>query len=609
MHILIRVALAATLIAYSSAAEGAPFACPTLGFSMVGSAPLQRIASSWAESMAKVCHNSPSIDIIIPDIASGVGSSFAGVTGACAANPPVDIGMMSRPWLRNEATVRADGYTYDCLLGSNAHVVTQVAVAMDATAVFVNIDGVAKQCVDILGGLMTDQLRYIFSSHTYAQLQESKTWDETAVPNSYPQSDTKYWSDFSASCAREEIVTVGPGSNTGINEVFSKSIGIELGSGESLLGSIRWFVPPQTEHIVGYVEGDGMSIGYVENSFFSTEASSNLTTVAVKQGEQFVHPSFDTVKDSTYPMTNPVYMNVAQFSIAKTRSFFEYGFEESGSAQVKELGFVPLSSAKGLEMLSRLAVNSIPMCFPADAMVDVLGKGPSPIQHVAIGDMVKIGNAAFSEVYSFGHYDHDTKAAFLEISADGLHMPLVVSSDHLVFVENKPVPASTVTIGDKLTLVDGLATVNSIKTVIGTGAFAPFTKAGTIVVNNVVASSYITLQPDFASLVIGGVGTFDMHYLAHLFQAPHRVVCEVMATFCQEETYINGVSAWASGPLHVIRWLLRQKPVVMVIAFLPFFAFVLCAAAVEALLVHSSLVFVCITASFALRFATVKYVV
>jgi hypothetical protein len=100
-----------------------------------------------------------------------------------------------------------------------------------------------------------------------------------------------------------------------------------------------------------------------------------------------------------------------------------------------------------------------------------------------------------------------------------------------------------------------------------------------------------------------------MHYLAHLFQAPHRIVCEVMATFCQEETYINGVSAWASGPLHVFRWLLRQKPVFVVIAFLPFLAFVLCTAAIEALLEHCSLIFVCITASFALRFATFKSVV
>lgn len=93
------------------------------------------------------------------------------------------------------------------------------------------------------------------------------------------------------------------------------------------------------------------------------------------------------------------------------------------------------------------------------------------------------------------------------------------------------------------------------------GAYAPFTKSGTIAVNDVVASVYVDIQNENAGvLVVGGYETpLTMQFLAHVFQAPHRLACALRPSYCQTETYDDrGVSSWVAGPLAVAEWLIRQ---------------------------------------------------
>jgi hypothetical protein len=229
-------------------------------------------------------------------------------------------------------------------------------------------------------------------------------------------------------------------------------------------------------------------------------------------------------------------------------------------------------------------------CFSGDSIVEVLKKGFVAMKDLSLGDMVKVAGGKFSEVYSFGHYDQHQMADYLSIDA-GLDSKLTLSPDHMVFVENKAVPASLVSVGDKLTLVDGSAVVKSIKEVVRTGAFAPFTKDGTIVVNNVVASSYISLQSDSSQLEIGGVKTFGMHPVAHFFQAPHRIVCELQPSYCTTETYINGISAWVETPLRLFKWLLRQNTLVRGVGLFSAFTLGLVFVVVESLIVNPFLLF------------------
>jgi hypothetical protein len=215
------------------------------------------------------------------------------------------------------------------------------------------------------------------------------------------------------------------------------------------------------------------------------------------------------------------------------------------------------------------------------------------MKHVKIGDYVKVDdsnkNYKYSMVYSFGHFDEHVVASYLEISWAGNvnKKPLLISPDHLVFVEGHgAIPASTVKIGDRLDSNGGFdATVTSIKRVSRVGAYAPFTKEGTLLVNGIRASSYITLQPNASHLVVGGMNAtwMDMHALGHLSQAPHRVICDSFVWLCETETYtMDGISMWVAWQLKVSTWVLEQHAVVMMIVLLPLLVVCATAATVEA---------------------------
>merc|ERR1712232_702264 len=62
------------------------------------------------------------------------------------------------------------------------------------------------------------------------------------------------------------------------------------------------------------------------------------------------------------------------------------------------------------------------------------------------------------------------------------------------------------------------------------GLYAPFTPSGTIMVNNVLVSSFIDLQLP--------TSTTTMQWLAHMGEFPHRVMCYYSGyNYCQGETY------------------------------------------------------------------------
>ena len=223
--------------------------------------------------------------------------------------------------------------------------------------------------------------------------------------------------------------------------------------------------------------------------------------------------------------------------------------------------------------------------------VEVYGKGLTLMRDLKLGDKVKVASGRFSQVYSFGHYDQNAKAHFLSISAIGLRQPLELSPNHMVLVQHRGViPSQMVSVGDELALVDGDAVVTSIKTVQRSGAFAPFTREGTVVVNDVIASSYVSLQPRSAFLVIGGVDTVSMHSVAHLFQAPHRLACDLIKS-CETETYDNGLSAWTKTPLYMSQWLLKQNSMVVIGALFPLLVLALVAYVGEMMLWSSWMTF------------------
>jgi len=201
-------------------------------------------------------------------------------------------------------------------------------------------------------------------------------------------------------------------------------------------------------------------------------------------------------------------------------------------------------------------------CFAGDATVDVQDQGSTQMKHLSIGDKVHVGKSQYEPVYSFGHHDAKASATFLKVQTSAA-TPLLVSADHMVQVQSRGfVPASNLVQGDKL--VDGSTgdevLVKSIRTVSAKGVFAPFTPSGTIVVNGILASSFVALDSQ-PNLTILGVA-LSHQWIAHTFEFPHRLACHYLSQ-CPNETYTaKGISTWVALPLRASQWLLRQNIVV-----------------------------------------------
>jgi hypothetical protein len=197
-------------------------------------------------------------------------------------------------------------------------------------------------------------------------------------------------------------------------------------------------------------------------------------------------------------------------------------------------------------------------CFDGLSTVQVEEKGAVQMQHVRIGDNVLAGNDRFESVYSFGHYAPSFLGDFLCITASS-NSSVTLSKHHMVYVVSKAfVPASLVRVGDRLVDSHGAnVQVVKIENVESFGAFAPFTKSGTIVVNRVLASSFIAFEE---SPFVGSLGRANISYqwLAHSFEFPHRLVCCYLNA-CRAETYSSeGISHWVETPFQWCLWLFKQ---------------------------------------------------
>lgn len=95
--------------------------------------------------------------------------------------------------------------------------------------------------------------------------------------------------------------------------------------------------------------------------------------------------------------------------------------------------------------------------------------------------------------------------------------------------------------------------MKSIKTTTSTGVYAPFTPSGKIVVNHLLASSFVEFQgqSEFFSFI-------PFQWLAHSFEFPHRIACHYLAS-CPNESYTaEGISTWVAAPHQATEWLMSQ---------------------------------------------------
>lgn len=217
------------------------------------------------------------------------------------------------------------------------------------------------------------------------------------------------------------------------------------------------------------------------------------------------------------------------------------------------------------------------ICFSGSTEVNVLHRGRVMMSELKLGDMVQVSttDVRYEPIYSFGHKADDASAEFLQISTTSTSSkPLEISSDHMIAIEEggRFVPASMVKKGDRLLTTtttsnssdnNDTVVVTNIKTITRKGVYAPFTKSGTIVVNDILASNYIAYQ-DSEYFQIGSImmtTPFSYQFMAHSFNSIHRLVLLVLGKETEtQETYTDqGVSHWVDVPHRMLKWVLQEE--------------------------------------------------
>ena len=326
---------------------------PDGSITIAGSSTVFPLAEAWAEYYSEAC---PGTTITVEG-----GGSGAGAGRVCANSEKgtaVDIGDMSRDWKSSEATRGDDGYTMSCLKGDTSLEARQIVVAYDGLSVVVKKGGAAETCVNGMGGLTVDQLRWIFSAETAAEMTAAGIDVSAAVPNSDGDDTTHKWSELSSDCPDAAINLAYPDADSGTYEYF-----FEAALHEAEQGFRAGEQSADDNVIVSALTGDETAIGYFGYAYYQ-ENQAVLTAIAVSDNhthgisvapEDAVAPSPATVSGGTYtPLARPIFMNVNNDNWDTVSGFLLWAFSGDGSAVISEVGYVPLDDATWLEMHRRV---------------------------------------------------------------------------------------------------------------------------------------------------------------------------------------------------------------------------------------------------------------
>ena len=482
-----------------------------------------------------------------------------------------DLAMMPRQFAEDEAAVQRNGFAFRCLSENSdgeSRTIHEFVVALDAVVLGTAAQGAARNCVGLLGGLSIGQVRWIYSSLSYTELM-TEGWDPMAVPNSDGDDSTRLWSELDSRCAAIEINrTILVGEDSEVLDFFSSVALTAEGESANLSGVTL------TSGSTTSVETGG--IVFLAYSTFQ-RAQLDLRLVGVRDTSFFpVFPREGTIQDRSYgSFVRPIFMNTriggGALNWLTLEGFVDTILSPDGGIMVGHWGYVHLSDEELAEMQGRReVVRSRLFCFSSQNRVDVRGKGKVPIGDIEIGDYVLSGSGTYERVYSFGHYEKREEANFLQIRVEeGVAVEL--TGDHMMVVNGVIDLASSIKIGDFLSLVDGgRAMVTGVVAVKRNGVFAPFTESGMITVNGYVASCYAHVgRMKSNSLRLGSVDTTTYQLLAHLAQTPHRLVCVAHFEWCQSEVYDDeGLTLWVSHQLVAFHWLDNGPPAISTLVVL-----------------------------------------
>ena len=329
-----------------------PSTAATDTITIAGSTTVQPIAAAWGAAYGAQCGTMVNVQ------GGGSSSGAQRVCGVTTAGTAVDIGAMSRAWKSTEATVIVGGFKYQCVIGTPTKVV-QIDVAIDGLVVILKKGSLPATCITALGGLTFAQLRWIFSSYTAAQLK-STGWPTSALANSDSNDKTHLYSEISASCPKTEMRLAGPSSVLDSYTYFLETILTDYVGPETFATTTRpagagYIGTTSDTATINTVKNDptGATIGFVSFNAYNS-VPTTVKAVSLKKSGGYVAPTLATIASGTYPLSRRIFMNVLASTVAKTKTFIEYGMSNLGTADVITSGFIAIPVASRATMNARL---------------------------------------------------------------------------------------------------------------------------------------------------------------------------------------------------------------------------------------------------------------
>ena len=275
----------------------------------IGSDTLNNLMTYWAEGFRK---EYPNVRIQI----EGKGSSTA---PPALLSGTAQLGPMSRAMKSEEIDAFTKKYGY---------APTQISVALDSLAVYVNKDNPVKE-------LSLQEVDAIFSKTRKGGLQEITTWGQVGLTGPWQQAPMSIYGRNSASGTygyfKEHALFKGD---------YKDTVKEQPGSASVVMG----------------ITADKNGIGYSGIGY----KTSGVKAVALsnKKGEKSHEASFENVMNGSYPLSRTLYIYVAKGPNkpmpAQTAEFLKYVLSKGGQEIVVKDGFLPLPAKVVEKELAKL---------------------------------------------------------------------------------------------------------------------------------------------------------------------------------------------------------------------------------------------------------------
>ncbi len=256
-----------------------------------GSDTMVNLALAWAEDYGQ---SHPEVQIAVTGGGSGTGI-------AALINGTVDMANASRA-IKEEERAEAE---------ANGIEPVEHVVALDAIAVVVHpsnpVDGLTiPELADIFAGRITN-------------------WQEVGGED-------------------RPIVLLSRESNSGTHVFFLEEVVRQGNADDETLFSADTLLMPSSEGISAEVRQNPNAIGYDGLGYVT--ADQKVVAVAVAEGEPYVLPAIDSVKDGSYPIARDLYVYTMGQPQGAILAYLEWIMGAEGQAIVKGLGFVPLQGTE-----------------------------------------------------------------------------------------------------------------------------------------------------------------------------------------------------------------------------------------------------------------------